>query len=277
MAKNIHGGNTGQNMTAPLIFSLVFHLAVFITLTVGLPYVRPKVPVVQEAITVEFIQSDNKEQKQKKPPPKKNNKPQSAPKNTAEKPPSLKPVEKPIEKPDAVKKPPPKNPITKPKIAEKPKTKPKKKEPPKKETVQQETQFSSLLKNLQESENITKQEEKPPELPDPNATASSFANQISASEISAVKEQIQGFWIVPSGAKNARNLVIETRIMVNPDRTVRSIQVVDSMRMSRDPFFRAAAESAVRAIRQASPLELPPNKYEQWNLLVLFFDPRDML
>jgi hypothetical protein len=46
-----------------------------------------------------------------------------------------------------------------------------------------------------------------------------------------------------------------------------------------DPFYRAAAESALRAVLnpQCSPLKLPPDKYEQWKILELTFNPKDLL
>ncbi len=84
---------------------------------------------------------------------------------------------------------------------------------------------------------------------------------------------------MPVGARNAETLVVEVLIEVNPDRTVQSAQVVDQMRLGTDPYFRAAAESALRALRnpKCSPLELPPDQYEQWKTIRFNFDPRDML
>jgi hypothetical protein len=48
--------------------------------------------------------------------------------------------------------------------------------------------------------------------------------------------------------------------------------------MKSDPFFRSAAESALRAVLnpRCNPLRLPPEKYEQWQTMTLNFDPREM-
>jgi hypothetical protein len=95
----------------------------------------------------------------------------------------------------------------------------------------------------------------------------------------ALRNQLAGCWSVPAGAKYAENLVVEVRIFVNPDRTVREAQILDRSRYNRDTAFRAAAESAVRAVYHpmCNPLRLPPDKYEQWKTIVVQFDPRKML
>jgi hypothetical protein len=46
-----------------------------------------------------------------------------------------------------------------------------------------------------------------------------------------------------------------------------------------DDFYRAAAESALRATKnpKCQPLPLPLDQYDQWRNMVLNFDPKDML
>ena len=82
-----------------------------------------------------------------------------------------------------------------------------------------------------------------------------------------------------AGAKYAEELVVAVKVYMNPDRTVRSASVADQLRYSRDSHFRAAADSALRALRnpRCSPLELPEDKYEQWREITIRFDPRQML
>lgn len=116
---------------------------------------------------------------------------------------------------------------------------------------------------------------------DTTARRSSFdPNQkLSVSEMDAIRQQISSCWLVPAGAKNAADLVVEIEVTMNPDRTVRSSKVVDSSRMQRDPFYRSAAESALRALKSpnCSPLQLPPEKYDTWKNFTITFDPKDML
>ena len=42
------------------------------------------------------------------------------------------------------------------------------------------------------------------------------------------------------------------------------------------PFFQAAVDSAVRAVFQCQPYELPSDKYALWRDMILNFDPSDM-
>jgi hypothetical protein len=44
-----------------------------------------------------------------------------------------------------------------------------------------------------------------------------------------------------------------------------------------DPFFRAAAESVLRAIRRCQPFNMPVEKYASWRNIELTFDPSRML
>ena len=68
-------------------------------------------------------------------------------------------------------------------------------------------------------------------------------------------------------------------MVMNPDATVRGARVVDSARMNSDPYFRAAAESAMRALVHPDciPLKLPLNKYDVWKNFTFNFDPSKML
>jgi hypothetical protein len=79
-----------------------------------------------------------------------------------------------------------------------------------------------------------------------------------------------------TGAKDPKSLVVQVRVQVGPGGEVKKAAYVDSPRMS-DPFYRAAAESAVRAVYKCSPLKLPAAKFDMWKDTVITFDPREML
>ena len=66
---------------------------------------------------------------------------------------------------------------------------------------------------------------------------------------------------------------------MNQDASVRNAQVVDQARMMTDPFFRAAAESAMRAVLnpRCNPLRLPREKFDTWKSFILNFNPKEML
>lgn len=104
---------------------------------------------------------------------------------------------------------------------------------------------------------------------------------MTMSEIDAIRYQIQRCWSVPAGARDAENLIVRLRVYLNPDGSLqRAPDILDEARPSgvREEFYRAAAESARRAVQMCSPLKnLPVNKYEKWRELTLTFNPRDML
>ena len=60
---------------------------------------------------------------------------------------------------------------------------------------------------------------------------------------------------------------------------MRAASIVSTDRMGND-YYRVAAESALRAVRnpRCNPLRgLPPDRYEEWRVLDLNFNPRDMV
>src|SRR5262249_3336149 len=61
---------------------------------------------------------------------------------------------------------------------------------------------------------------------------------------------------------------------VDAQGTVLAVRTVDETRMARDPNYKQWAESLEDAIVRATPLPIPPNKYEQYKLMILPFNPR---
>jgi hypothetical protein len=117
-----------------------------------------------------------------------------------------------------------------------------------------------------------------PERPAPQ-TASAFSTRLTVSELDAIRHQIEQCWNVPVGARDAENLVVELNVDMNPDATVRQVRIVDRQGLYQsDAFYRAAADSAMRAVLnpRCSPLRLPLDKYETWRNFTLNFNPRDM-
>ena len=144
-------------------------------------------------------------------------------------------------------------------------------------------QFDALLKNLAPQEAAPSPDAPPQKPRTASAKASSqpkapLGGQLTASELDMVRQQIARCWNVPAGARDARDLVVEIRVVVDPDGTVRQATIVDQARLG-DPFFRAAAESARRAFfnPHCRPLHLPAEKYAIWKDLVVDFSPKDIL
>src|SRR5215469_15994730 len=148
---------------------------------------------------------------------------------------------------------------------------------------QDEQAFDALLKNLSKRAESQKTDAPPrPAQPQQQAKASSqpvapLGPQLTTSEIDLVKQQIERCWNPPAGAREAHDLVVDITAEVAQDGRVITAQITSTARLG-DPFYRAAAESAVRAVLnpQCLPLKLPPEKYEQWKTLDLTFNPKDL-
>lgn len=145
-------------------------------------------------------------------------------------------------------------------------------------------QFDALLKNLAPQQ-AAPSPDAPPQRPRvASARASSqpkapLGGQLTASELDLIRQQIARCWNVPAGARDAKDLVVEIRVVVDRDGTVQQATIVDPGRLGSDPSFRAAAESARRAFfnPHCRPLHLPAEKYAIWKDLVVDFSPKDIL
>jgi len=203
------------------------------------------------------------------------------------KPPEPKPTAPPLLKPPEPKPEPPKP--TEKAEAPRPREKPEppqqmaKSEPKVEPKKYDPGQFETLLKNLA-AQPTAPSPDGPPQRPRVGAVRPSsqprapLGSQITASEVDLVRQQIARCWNVPAGARDAKDLVVEVRVAVDPDGTVRQATIVDQGRLG-DPFYRAAAESARRAFFNplCRPLHLPPEKYAIWKDLVVDFSPKDIL
>ena len=139
--------------------------------------------------------------------------------------------------------------------------------------------FDALLKNLTKEKPQPIADQPPvPQAKAPPTRASGAQAPISAnlpaSETDAVRRQLDQCMSWPTADQDLRNLSFDVEIVVNPDRTVASAQIVDQSRMG-DPVFAAAARAALRAVRmaQCTPLELPPEKYQAWHDMTVTFSP----
>lgn len=269
--------------------SAIAHLAIAVVFTAGLPWksadfeIPP--PIVVEMVEIAKVTQTDK--MTPAPAPKKEEPPKPAPpappppaaKNTAAEPtpPSPK-VEKTPDKKTA-------------QAPADPAVLPDKKTPPKKEEQKQDQakaepqrDFASVLRNLADTEPAPPAPDKSKDLkldekqaPPPGQVAP-LGERLTISETDALRRQLERCWNVPIGAREAENLAVEIALTINPDRTLRDARVVDQARYNADGFFRAAADSALRAVRNplCSPFQLPPDKFETWKSVTVTFNPKDM-
>ena len=290
-------------MRQSLLISLLLHTAVVAIAYVGLPQLRRPPPLTESPIIVEIINvaeitnapapapEPEPEQKKAEPPP-----PPPPPKTVASSPPPpLPPPPEPEPEVAAVAPPSPK-PDPKPKAEPKPKAPPRLVKAKPRRKPKPLDAFTSVLRTVEE---LKRQPQRPNKKADKakkkEAKKETFDTQIakalasptrrfdsalplSISEIDLVRQQIAACWNLPVGAKEAEDLAIEVWVAMNPDGTVREARIRDKGRMESDPFFRSAAESALRAVLnpRCNPLRLPRQKYEQWKTMTLTFNPREM-
>ena len=280
---------------------------------------RPVVPIAVEIVTPDALAQKPQPKKPDppKPQPKKPQPPKPEPPKTVEKPTPPPPAPEPpkqvakVPDPPPAPKPEPKpEPVPEPKAESVPKPKPKpeaKPAPPKPKPNPEEVkvaaktppaprpkrkprppqdEFQSLLKNLANEQKQRKSE--PAKKPEKQAKRAEEKPQRSPLEqrriagglAQAIKQQITPCWKIQAGAKDAANMQVAIRMRLNPDGSLGAVpQIQDQGRMGRDPFFRAVAESALRALRDPAcvPIKLPYEHYDMWKEIVFIFDPREAL
>ncbi|MDE2030595.1 MAG: energy transducer TonB [Alphaproteobacteria bacterium] len=269
-----------------LAVSAGLHFLMFLFLYFGLPHLIPPLPEHHEPVPFSIVtiadMTNTRIRKHDEP----KHKPAPPPKPKAPPAPAKPPEPKPVEQ-AKLQPPAPPLPAKLEKDIEALKSLPAKKLKPKpvEKPKPQPDLMASVLKNIaklkpapQTKPTDQKTDAKAAEQP-AQTMAPALSDRLTISEEDALRRQIGQCWSPPIGARDAQNLVVEITIDVNPDRTVADADIVDKARYNSDPFFRAAADAAVRAVRnpKCNPLILPPGKYDQWKRIDFTFDPRDFL
>ena len=310
-------GDNQNRMRRGVVFSAILHVLLLIVVVVGLPRwhkpveIAPAIPVEVVTLTEKPAapKADPKPQPVKVEPPKPEipppapPPPQAAqpepepvpapePKEVAALPPQPEPEPIPVPEPapkpkpePEVKKPEPPKPEPEVKKPEPPKpvAKPKPPKPVQEAKKPEEPKQPSFLKNIEKwkatTETASTEPPKQQPAPQPTAQPSSVQDQLARNELSElIRRKVESCWNVPVGARDAGDLLVEIRVVLNRDGSVISADIVDSARASADTFYRAAAESARRAVRTCSPFnELPADRYDIWQTLTLRFNPKEML
>lgn len=102
------------------------------------------------------------------------------------------------------------------------------------------------------------------------------AEQISMSEIDALRRRLMQLWNPPAGAKNPEELIVTLRLRLNRDGTLAGSPSVVSRGSS--TLYTVSRDNAMRAVFMGQPYTmLSPDKYDLWKEIEITFDPRDML
>ncbi|HEY1613702.1 MAG TPA: hypothetical protein VGF97_08435 [Rhizomicrobium sp.] len=105
-------------------------------------------------------------------------------------------------------------------------------------------------------------------------------NAMTADLQDSLRSQIQPCWSPPVGAPHPEQLVVSFDLFLNADGSVAQPPQLTGTGQAdlHDPYVRAAADAARRAIYTCAPYKLPADRYAQWREINPFiFDPRQML
>lgn len=96
---------------------------------------------------------------------------------------------------------------------------------------------------------------RPTPRPPTGGGANGAAGQTMGPQVTAMFQQIIPNWILPCDVPGARNLRIQMDVTLSSDGRITSGPVLLSPRS--DPVWRAAADGAMRALRQTAPFDVP--------------------
>jgi hypothetical protein len=178
-----------------------------------------------------------------------------------------KPPEPPKPQPEVKKEPPKPTPPPPPKPA-----------PPTRDRV--DSVLDDILKNKDANKNPRTPETapRPPQQVTRQAPAApNLAAVVTASEVEGVRSKIRPCWNFPAGIKDQNALIVTLVVEMNQNGTPVKVDLKDTGRYNNDPAYRAAADSAQRAIMnpRCQPWPLAPEKYASWRTITFNFDPRD--
>lgn len=160
-------------------------------------------------------------------------------------------------------------------LERKTKTPPRKRAPTAKKNFNAD-KIAALLNKVPDAGDPTPASETPAKktVPQAKGRPTGFDEKLTLSEIDALRARISQCWTPPTGATGADALKVKLRLTLNRDGTLtRQPQIMNS---GNSPFFQVAADSAVRAVWQCQPYQLPARKFALWRDMVLNFDPREM-
>jgi hypothetical protein len=85
-----------------------------------------------------------------------------------------------------------------------------------------------------------------------------------------LRRQLYACWTPPVGA----NITVTVHFSLHRDGSLASAPT--AVKTSAGAQFQAVAASALRAVRQCTPLQLPADKYDYWQEIEATFDPHDL-
>jgi hypothetical protein len=117
----------------------------------------------------------------------------------------------------------------------------------------------------------------------PAATASAPANipqgpPMSGGEVEGLRIAINRCWVTSTLSTEAMNTTVTLRVLMSEDGKPTSIEMTNfegGSRQAADRAFEAGRRAVIRCAGSEG-YDLPPEKYGQWQVLNLIFDPNGM-
>ena len=270
-------------MALSSILSIGLHLTIFLFFYYGLPFSKIKdrkettIPLIFEE-ELEFSNKTNLKNNEKLVKPQTNKQIINTIKNS----PKPKPKQLTEEKIDKKTEKLPLKPIIKPKqkikktVEKKIDKKPFKRPSNKIKRKNRSSSSQAILKNLAEVNVINQKKDIVNQIKESLKNQNQNLNvteekKATATEIDILRNHVRQCWNAPYAA-NELNKIINLKIFTNPDGSVVNVQIIDVAFYKKDPIYRAAADSARRAVKDCSPLPLPKNKYNLFKIFTFNFD-----
>jgi hypothetical protein len=100
------------------------------------------------------------------------------------------------------------------------------------------------------------------------------SDRLAVSYIDALRLRLRGCWNIDPGARDVRDMKIPIRAELSQDGSVTWVEILDQRSYENSPWYRAAADSARRAILVCSPYaNLPLEYYHEWRAITFTFYP----
>ena len=103
---------------------------------------------------------------------------------------------------------------------------------------------------------------------------------LTMSEVDAFKAQMKECWNAPVGAPSPEQLIVGVHVSFTQDGHLQQPPRLTSETRAEaagNPYMRAAAEAALRAISVCEPYRMPADRYNSWREMDLLFDPSKMV
>jgi hypothetical protein len=91
-----------------------------------------------------------------------------------------------------------------------------------------------------------------------------------------IRGQVERHWSLDIASLGAEEFSIPIRLEITSSGSVLKAEIVGTSRDA-DPLYRTIASSARNAVLSASPLSLPPGRYQDGMELILYLNPRQTL